>query len=256
MRGVAKAANGGSLTSVYEKQVKKGFAGEEKIEVWKSVTGYEGYYEVSNSGKVRSVGRTVKKSNGVEQPRVGREKTLMKTRDGYLTVKLSKNGKDTNRFVHDIVGMEFVPGYVEGYEINHIDFDRENNCADNLEWVSHTENIKHTIAHGRHVTQIRSMTGENNPNYGNKSLSERYRNDAELAKEKQSRPGARNGRATAVTMIDSSGNELVFPYIGDCAKYIIEHRMSRGSSVNGVASNISKAVATGKRYLKHTFRFS
>lgn len=64
---------------------------------------------------------------------------------GYLQVPLHKNGKLKKMYVHRLVAMMFVPGYAEGKEVNHKDFDKTNNTYTNLEWVTKSENHKHII---------------------------------------------------------------------------------------------------------------
>lgn len=97
-------------------------------------------YEVSNYGQVR---------------RLWKEHTrLKKTRlnqDGYEIVHLSKDGANKHRAVHRLVAMAFINNPNDLPEVNHIDGNKENNCANNLEWVSRSENMKHaySIGHGR-----------------------------------------------------------------------------------------------------------
>lgn len=111
-------------------------------EVWKPVVGYEGRYEVSSLGRVRSV------DHYVEQDCFGRTgRRLYKGRllkqfmghNGYLHVSIRKG----HIYTHRAVAMAFVPGYFEGAFVNHIDENKLNNRADNLEWVTHFENLHH-----------------------------------------------------------------------------------------------------------------
>lgn len=214
---------------------------------WRDVVGYEGIYIVSDSGVVKSLDRVVVKSNGVRQPRSGRVKKQFLNPDGYMMVKLSKGGSSKNWPVHVVVAMAFVDGYVDGYEVNHKDYDRTHNEASNLEWLSHEENIAHTLAGGRHVTQIRDMSGAENPNYSNHILSERYK-DKELALQKQSRPGEKNGRARKCTMFLSSGVSYDFGCMSDCAKFLITNKMVRATKPDGVIPYISKAAESSSTY--------
>lgn len=99
--------------------------------MWKDIRGYEGYYQVSDEGKVRRVlsgGRT-------------RE---VKNRDGlYYTVSLSKNGEPRTYAVHRLVAEMFIPRPVWDVEVNHKDGNKHNNNVENLEWVSQKENLAH-----------------------------------------------------------------------------------------------------------------
>lgn len=118
--------------------------------IWKDIPGYEGYYEVSNNGNVRSVNRWSVNSLGYWRHLKGAMKAKMKTRCGYLKVILCKDGKDKTIMVHQAVAMAFL-GYMGGSKkstVNHIDGDKTNNQVDNLEVVSMTENRRHAIRMG------------------------------------------------------------------------------------------------------------
>ena len=114
------------------------------MEVWKDAVGYEGIYEVSNKGKVRSSKDKITKSkrHGVRkwQQRILRQKT---DKNGYKRVSLWKNKTDKTFLVHRLVALAFLPE-VEGKEyINHIDGNPSNNYVENLEWCNHKENLIH-----------------------------------------------------------------------------------------------------------------
>lgn len=111
-------------------------------EIWKSIPGYEGLYEVSNIGNVRSLFRY--------------KKTLKPslTNNGYLYYQLFKNKVGKNHYAHRLVATAFVPKE-EGKEIvNHKDENKTNNCAENLEWVSHIENCRWGTAIARRTQNI------------------------------------------------------------------------------------------------------
>ncbi len=223
-------------------------------EIWKPVSGYEGYYEVSSCGRVRSKERVVVRSDGVAQTRRSRMKKLTDTPDGYLIVKLSRDGVNRRMPVHALVAKEFVEGYRPGLEVNHIDYNRKNNSAENLEWVTHEENIQHTIKGHRHISQVRNMSGTANPNYGNRKLSQKYRSNHQLSKEKQSRPGTMNGRAHAVSMTDASGTEKCFGCMTECAEYLVSSGYT-SVAAQYIAAKISKAASCGHTYLGCNFHF-
>ena len=111
-------------------------------EIWKDIAGFEGRYQVSNKGNVKSLyflGHNAEK--------------LMKLSNhhsGYLIVQLGKHPAKTY-LVHQLVARAFIP-LVNGKKfVNHIDGNKHNNCVDNLEWVSHEENIKRSYERGNHV---------------------------------------------------------------------------------------------------------
>lgn len=216
---------------------------------WRDIPGYEGYYQVSNFGDVRSVTREIVRNDGVTMVRHGRPVQQKLNDDGYLIVRLSRDAKRKQFGVHSLVALAFIPGYFDGAEVNHKDCNRVNNVPENLEWVTHADNIRHTIACGNHITQTRSMAGESNPNFGNRSLSKRYAEDKDLARIKQSRPGVSNGRAIPVRMITTSGEVLWFEYLTQCAEEIVKAGLTSAKNISSIASNISKAAKTGKKYL-------
>ena len=109
---------------------------EEPTEIWKQVQSFEGYYEVSSLGRVRSIERI--DSNGKVVPqRVLKGQT---DKDGYLLVGLHKNGKRVTRRVHRLVASAFIPNKNGLPQINHIDKNKKNNCVGNLEWCDNKYN--------------------------------------------------------------------------------------------------------------------
>jgi hypothetical protein len=109
------------------------------MEVWKDVPNYEGIYQVSNYGNVKSLGRVLKNRWG-NYFKSERLITPKKNSGGYLWVKLC-NGKEDCRAVHRLVMLCFVGD--SNLIVNHIDSNKENNNLDNLEYCQHRENITH-----------------------------------------------------------------------------------------------------------------
>ena len=109
-------------------------------ETWKDVPGYEGLYQVSNLGRVRSNER-----NGNMNKCNNRILILKPSKfsGGYLGVGLHKDGNSNSRLVHRIVAEVFVPNPKKFQQVNHKDGDKENNIAENLEWVSPSYNSWH-----------------------------------------------------------------------------------------------------------------
>ena len=113
------------------------------MEVWKDICGYEGLYQVSNLGRVRSL--HYRNTDEV------RELFLKPHNRGYLQVELHKNGDRKMFTVHRLVAIAFVEGFSEDREVNHIDENKHNNRADNLEWMSTSENVRYSISHRKKV---------------------------------------------------------------------------------------------------------
>lgn len=113
-------------------------------EIWKPVKDFEGLYEVSNLGRVRSLDRIVKTSRGsrhfhsyVLSPAVSNK--------GYLLVLLCKDGKQHTKRVHRLVAEAFLPNIYNFSQINHLDGNKQNNCVDNLEWCDNSRNQIHAF---------------------------------------------------------------------------------------------------------------
>ena len=108
------------------------------VEIWKDIKGYEGIYQVSNFGRVRSLERKV--YNYIKKCRV------LKAHDNghhYQYVDLYTDTNKKRYYVHILVANAFIEN-PHGYEqVNHKDFDKTNNKIDNLEWVSRTQNVEH-----------------------------------------------------------------------------------------------------------------
>lgn len=119
------------------------------LEIWKPVVGYEGYYEVSNFGRVRSLDRVVNLSNNVFRPTKGTIIHPALKPNGYLHLSLKRDGTKKMFYVHRLVALHFIDNPCDKPEVNHIDFDKTNNRVDNLEWTSRSENNRHSILHNK-----------------------------------------------------------------------------------------------------------
>ena len=117
------------------------------IESWKPVTGYDGFYEVSNYGKVRSVDRMVKCGNKFLKI-FGKELSQAKDAHGYRRVSLTRNGKGKTKKVHRLVAQAFIPNPNSLPEVNHISGDKSDNSIFNLEWIGRRKNIEHAKNNG------------------------------------------------------------------------------------------------------------
>lgn len=105
-------------------------------EFWKEIKGYEGSYQISNKGRVKSLDRVV---NG----RKLKGKILSANGNRYLKVILYKNNIGKNKDVHRLVAIHFVDGYFNNAVVNHKDGDKLNNLFTNLEWCTSEHNNLH-----------------------------------------------------------------------------------------------------------------
>ena len=107
------------------------------FEEWRDVEGYEGLYQVSNMGRIRSL-------------RYGRTYIVKNQHNdrGYCYISLHKNGKGKHYFVHILVAKAFIANPEGKKQVNHIDANKSNNCVENLEWVTQEENLQHAYKNG------------------------------------------------------------------------------------------------------------
>ena len=115
-------------------------------EIWKDIDGYEGLYQVSNYGKVKSLGNEFSR----------KEKILnfSKNKDGYLQVFLYKEGKRKNCYVHCLVANAFIPNPNNLPTVNHINENKENNVVENLEWMNMKQQVNHGTCQQRRAEKI------------------------------------------------------------------------------------------------------
>ena len=123
-------------------------------EIWKPVLGvndglYDGYYEVSNFGRFKMLPRLLRHSKGM---RVSKEKIVQGcNRNGYRTVSFKKDGVKRTIDVHILVARAFInnPNPEKFKIVNHLNSDRADNKAENLEWCDHSRNAKHAYEAGK-----------------------------------------------------------------------------------------------------------
>ncbi len=127
-------------------------------EVWKPIQNFEGYYEVSSLGRVRSLDRRVKGKNNSKIFKKGKILIAQKGGSGYLKVTLSVNGKLTGKEIHRLVAKAFLPNPENKPEVNHKTGDKTCNTVETLEWCTALENTNHAIKLG-----LIGKKGEDNP---------------------------------------------------------------------------------------------
>lgn len=120
------------------------------VEEWRPVKGYEGLYEVSNLGRVRSLDRYIDTVSGLGEPykrfSKGRVLKLLYNNKGYLKITLYNGITDKQKQVHRLVAEAFIPNPDNLPEVNHKDQNPANNCVDNLEWCDRKYNVNYADA--------------------------------------------------------------------------------------------------------------
>lgn len=121
-----------------------------ELEKWIPVVGYEGYYEVSDHGRVRSIDREITTKTGLTRQCTGRVRKQVVRKDGYLSVSLSRESETSVLLVHRLVLEAFVGACPGGMEACHSDGSRDNNHISNLRWDTRSENQFDRVKHGTH----------------------------------------------------------------------------------------------------------
>lgn len=115
-------------------------------EIWKDIQGYEGLYQVSNLGRIRSLDRYVHHPKGGERLSKGQIIKPGATRKGYLFVTLAKENEVRPKRINRLVAEAFLPNPQNLEVVNHKDENKANNTVDNLEWCSVEYNNRYTLA--------------------------------------------------------------------------------------------------------------
>ena len=182
-------------------------------EEWRSIDGYEGYYQVSSLGRVKSLSRLANFNGGIGL-RKGKILKPGVVTDGYLQVILCKDGKRTKFLVHRLVGMAFqdICGqYMEVLEIDHRNTNRTDNRAVNLHWVTRKENQNNPL-----TRQCKSnlRKGEKHPMWG--------------------KFGKSNPNSVPIIQMDRQGNFLAeFDGLHDAARKLNIYQGNISSALNG-----------------------
>ena len=134
-------------------------------EIWRPVDGFEGYYEISNLGSLRSVDKYIRIGGGKGYIKYfpSKIKSSSINNSGYKICILSKPGsKPVCRTIHRMVATAFIPNPHNLSDVNHIDEDKFNNRVDNLEWVSHRENVIYSKSRRSSILKGRKLSYNQN----------------------------------------------------------------------------------------------
>lgn len=187
-------------------------------ELWKDIKDYEGYYQISNFGRVKSLNRIVKRNSKFGDLHL-KEKILVQTPDkyGYPCVTLRRKDKVIQSIkVHRLVANHFIPNPKNKPTVNHKDGDKTNNHINNLEWATRKEQTIHAIHTGLNTSRV-GLSGSDNYAYGKR--------------------GGLSFNAIPVYQIDKNTNKIISEYGS-----MIEAAKQTGCNISKISM-----VCSGKR---------
>ena len=166
------------------------------MEEWKAIKGYEGLYEVSNLGRVKSISYT-------NQYGTFDRVVILKgwICEGYQCVQLTRNNEKKTFKIHRLVAETFISNPDNLPEVDHINTIRDDNRVENLRWVTHKENMNNELTK---LNIGKSVTNENNGMYGKLHSEETKNKMSEIAKK-----GKDNPKSIKVVQLDKNTNELI-----------------------------------------------
>lgn len=142
-----------------------------KKEIWKDIEGFEGLYQISTYGRVKSLGRYVERIRCGKSEKSGKlwinEKIMSPVTcgAGYLSVALCKNNKTTHKMIHRLVAIAFIPNPNNLSQVNHKDENKTNNHIDNLEWCTDLYNKHYGTGRQRQAESLKGVyINSKNPN--------------------------------------------------------------------------------------------
>ena len=217
-------------------------------EIWKSIKDYEGYYEVSSLGRVRSIERTIVKNDGRVTTYKERIIKPHKNNQGYLMVSLYVGGKCKRFLVHRLVAEAFIPNPENKPCVDHINTIRTKNEVTNLRWATYEENNNNELTNkkqseSRKEYMTEEVKKEISERSKGKKLSEETKKKMSESK-KGKRKGKDNPRSIMLMTILPSGLILEPMCMSDLSKFI-----------NMEITTISRIIKSGKPYKPKKYKY-
>lgn len=132
---------------------------ELELEIWKNIPGWEGYYQASNIGRIRSLDRIVYSKEGRKFTFKGKILKPRRNKRGYFYLGLHKGGKIKSCTVHRLIALTFIPNPLNYPQVHHRDDNQVDNNVNNLKWGTISQNSHDAIKNGRWAPMI----GEKSP---------------------------------------------------------------------------------------------
>lgn len=178
----------------------------------------------------------------------GCQRNVYYNADGYsvCAIKIPNIGWRSVR-VARLVALTYIPNPNNLPEVNHKDYNRKNSNVENLEWISRKDNVNYSMCNRP------NYNGTNNPNFGNKKLSQIYANNKEYAIEKQGRKGLQNGRCRRIKVFENGKLLKEFDYTLECCRYIRDKFNLNVNNLNSIRSKIDKSIRNNTAYRGLTF---
>lgn len=208
--------------------------------IWKDIQGFEGLYQVSNDGKVRSLDRIINYKDGRARLEKGHKLKPHADKKGYTRVTLCKNNKCKPYLVHRLVAMAFIPNPNNWPQVNHKDENKTNNTVWNLEWCDRIYNCNY----GTRNERISNGNKEENHWTYNKPFTEEHKR--KLSENHADVKGKNNPAAKPVLMFTKDG-EFIRRF--DCVRHAYEYL-----GKNRHNSNINKC-ARGEQEIAYGFKW-
>ena len=194
-------------------------------EYWVPITGYEGWYEISTAGRIRSVDRVVKFKNGKGSRHYKGQILKFRYHNGYAMVNLNKNKVMKEHYVHRLVIENFTLHPKRKPWVNHKNGVKSDNSITNLEWCTPSENNIHAVKMGIRRDNVSGLLSYN------------------------------NSRKRAVGMVVD--DEVI--YTGDCttslAKQLLKDHILKDASIDQAARAIQYACKSGRKYQGKSFKY-
>ena len=136
-----------------------------QVEIWNDIKEYEGYYQVSNLGRVKSLKRSYEVERHKSKYLYNKKEKILSqttTKLGYKRISLNKHNKLKSFLVHRLVAKAFIEEIKDKNQVNHKNCNKLDNNLFNLEWVNQSENMKHAYKNGFNHTQ--NLKGDNHNN--------------------------------------------------------------------------------------------